>query len=159
LKVPQAAPLLDTEKGVGRINTHAFKEWVIRGQVSIISEKAQALLIPPAVGKSWAYNTLADAEKSKVDRTTLGMKPGDRRPLSDLGLVRTTAAIRPLGTDEKGSCKIATVRGLQNSLIISESGLLKLIMRSSKPVAKQFQNWVTGVGLPAIRKDGGYIFR
>ncbi|MDX0270928.1 BRO family protein [Sinorhizobium meliloti] len=41
--------------------------------------------------------------------------------------------------------------------LISESGLYKLIMRSNKPEAKDFQNWVTRVVLPAIRKDGGYI--
>jgi len=30
-------------------------------------------------------------------------------------------------------------------------------MRSDKPKARDFQNWVTRVVLPAIRKDGGYI--
>ena len=38
--------------------------------------------------------------------------------------------------------------------MVSESGLYKLVMRSSKPEAKQFQDWVTNVVLPAIRKDG-----
>jgi prophage antirepressor-like protein len=38
--------------------------------------------------------------------------------------------------------------------LISESGLYKLIMRSDKPQAKPFQDWVTKVVLPAIRKDG-----
>lgn len=42
-------------------------------------------------------------------------------------------------------------------LLISESGLYKLIMRSDKPKARAFQNWVTGTVLPSIRKDGGYI--
>ena len=41
--------------------------------------------------------------------------------------------------------------------LITESGLYKLVMRSDKPMAKDFQNWVTRVVLPAIRKDGGYI--
>lgn len=40
---------------------------------------------------------------------------------------------------------------------VSESGLYKLVMRSKKWEAKDFQNWVTKVVLPAIRKDGGYI--
>lgn len=40
---------------------------------------------------------------------------------------------------------------------VSESGLYKLIMRSDKPEAKPFQDWVTKVVLPAIRKDGAYI--
>jgi len=40
--------------------------------------------------------------------------------------------------------------------IISESGLYKFIMRSDKPEAKTFQNWVTQEVLPAIRKTGSY---
>lgn len=40
---------------------------------------------------------------------------------------------------------------------ILENGLYKLIMRSDKPEARDFQNWVTRVVLPAIRKDGAYI--
>lgn len=43
------------------------------------------------------------------------------------------------------------------SLCISESGLYKLIMRSDKPEARAFQDWVTKVVLPAIRKDGAYV--
>ena len=34
--------------------------------------------------------------------------------------------------------------------VISESGLYKLIMRSDKPEAKAFQNWVTQEVLPAL---------
>ncbi|HEX6957769.1 MAG TPA: Bro-N domain-containing protein [Ferrovibrio sp.] len=41
--------------------------------------------------------------------------------------------------------------------LISESGLYRLILRSDKPEARQFQDWVTRVVLPAIRKDGAYI--
>ena len=42
-------------------------------------------------------------------------------------------------------------------LIISEPGLYKLIMRSRKPEAKEFQRWVTHEVLPQIRKTGSYI--
>lgn len=41
--------------------------------------------------------------------------------------------------------------------LISESGLYKLIMRSDKPVARKFQDWVTREVLPAIRRKGGYV--
>lgn len=41
-------------------------------------------------------------------------------------------------------------------LIISEPGLYKLIMRSRKPEAKEFQRWVTHEVLPTIRKHGAY---
>ncbi|PDT48604.1 BRO family protein [Sinorhizobium fredii] len=37
------------------------------------------------------------------------------------------------------------------------STLYKLIMRSDKPEARAFQDWVTRTVLSAIRKDGGYI--
>lgn len=39
--------------------------------------------------------------------------------------------------------------------IISESSLYKLVMRSDKPEAKRFQDWVTKEVLPSIRKTGG----
>lgn len=42
-------------------------------------------------------------------------------------------------------------------VFISEPGLYKLIMRSRKPGAKEFQRWVTHEVLPSIRKTGGYI--
>jgi len=57
----------------------------------------------------------------------------------------------------KGIKRIDTLGGPQDISIISESGLYKLVMRSDKPEARAFQDWVTGVVLPAIRKDGGYI--
>lgn len=41
--------------------------------------------------------------------------------------------------------------------VISESGLYQLIMRSDKPEARKFQDWVTRDVLPAIRKTGGYL--
>jgi len=42
-------------------------------------------------------------------------------------------------------------------VLVSESGLYKLIMRSDKPQARLFQDWVTRDVLPAIRKDGAYV--
>lgn len=39
-------------------------------------------------------------------------------------------------------------------VFISEPGLYKLIMRSRKPEAKEFQRWVTHEVLPSIRKHG-----
>lgn len=40
---------------------------------------------------------------------------------------------------------------------LSESGLYKLIMRSDKPQARAFQDWVTREVLLRIRKDGAYV--
>lgn len=50
--------------------------------------------------------------------------------------------------------------GLQSNVsttMISESGLYKLSVRSKKPQARAFQNWVTRIVLPAISQDGAYV--
>lgn len=59
--------------------------------------------------------------------------------------------------DERGVAKLPTVRGMQPHTVVAESGLYKLIMRSDKPEARKFQDWVTREVLPSIRKNGGYI--
>jgi len=45
-------------------------------------------------------------------------------------------------------------RGL---LIIPESDVYRLIMRSRLPEAERFEEWVVGEVLPSIRKHGGYL--
>lgn len=47
--------------------------------------------------------------------------------------------------------------GVQQLVYISEQNLYKVIMRSDKPQAEPFQDWVCGEVLPSIRKTGGYI--
>lgn len=42
-------------------------------------------------------------------------------------------------------------------IFINEQNLYKVIMRSDKPQAEKFQDWVCGDVLPSIRKTGGYI--
>ncbi len=42
-------------------------------------------------------------------------------------------------------------------IMVNESGLYSLILRSNKPEAKKFKKWVTSEVLPAIRKHGGYL--
>jgi prophage antirepressor-like protein len=41
-------------------------------------------------------------------------------------------------------------------IIVNEKGLYRLLMRSSKPEAERFQDWVFGEVLPQIRKTGTY---
>ena len=41
-------------------------------------------------------------------------------------------------------------------LIVNESGLFSLILRSDKPQAKKFKKWVTSEVLPSIRRTGSY---
>lgn len=68
------------------------------------------------------------------------------------GSVNTTAALRSLDATEVTTTQISGNRGSLPK-IISESGLYKLIMRSDKPQARPFQDWVTKVVLPTIRKE------
>nr|UWI38763.1 MAG: antirepressor protein KilAC domain [Bacteriophage sp.] len=67
-------------------------------------------------------------------------------------------AISQLDSDEKNTVVISDgIPGNPNRTIISEPGMYKLIMRSRKPEAKEFQRWVTHEVLPQIRKHGAYM--
>lgn len=60
--------------------------------------------------------------------------------------------------DEKGVDSINTLTngGEQMMLFVNEKNLYKVIMRSDKPQAEPFQDWVCGEVLPSIRKTGSY---
>ena len=73
------------------------------------------------------------------------------------GKPNTTRATAGLSGTEKGVHQISTPGGAQDMAVVSESGLYRLIMRSDKPEARQFQDWMTQDVLPAIRKDGAYV--
>ena len=47
--------------------------------------------------------------------------------------------------------------GVQDTIVINESGLYALILSSKLPSAKEFKHWVTSEVLPSIRKTGGYV--
>lgn len=57
---------------------------------------------------------------------------------------RTERIVHPLG-------------GAQQSIVINESGLYSLILKSKLPSARVFKRWVTSEVLPAIRQHGGYL--
>jgi prophage antirepressor-like protein len=65
-------------------------------------------------------------------------------------------ALRRLRDDEKGPRLTRTPGGPQQTTWVTEPGLYKLVMRSRKPEAERFQDWVTHDVLPAIRKTGSY---
>ena len=70
-----------------------------------------------------------------------------------IGLQNTTDSIKALDDDERDR----KILGAQLVNIISEAGLYRLVMRSTKPAAKTFQKWVTGTVLPTLRRDGLYV--
>lgn len=60
--------------------------------------------------------------------------------------------------DKQGVDKIYTLTdgGKQQLVYVNEPNLYRVIFRSNKPEAKQFQDWVFNEVLPAIRKTGRY---
>lgn len=71
-----------------------------------------------------------------------------------LGYKNTTQAVADnLDHDERYICQIDRGGSL---VLINESGLYALVLRSRKPEARKFAKWVTGEVLPSIRKTGGY---
>ena len=73
-----------------------------------------------------------------------------------LGFSRSRDSARMLDDDEKGAHIVRTPGGDQEVIIINESGVYSLALRSRKPEAKPFRKWVTSEVLPAIRKTGQY---
>lgn len=76
-----------------------------------------------------------------------------------LELTNPAVALQSLDDDEKTNLSNSYVWSEpgRRPLIISEPGLYRLVIRSRKPEAKEFQRWVTHEVLPSIRKTGGYI--
>lgn len=67
----------------------------------------------------------------------------------------TNKALLGLDSDEK--CEHEEYSGSgRKPILINESGLYSLILRSRKAEAKRFKKWVTAEVLPSIRKTGGY---
>ncbi len=60
------------------------------------------------------------------------------------GKPNVAIACRHLNEDQKGVYQIHTPYGAPKAVVISESGLYKLIMRSDKDTARPFQDWVKG---------------
>ncbi|MDF0729119.1 BRO family protein [Pseudomonas entomophila] len=74
---------------------------------------------------------------------------------SALALSDTNKALLGLDSDEK--CEHEQYSGSgRKPILINESGLYSLILRSRKAEAKRFKKWVTAEVLPSIRKHGRY---
>ena len=74
-----------------------------------------------------------------------------------LGYTNSRKALADHVDDEdKGVTKCDTLGGVQETVIINESGLYALTFASKLPTAKAFRRWVTSEVLPSIRKTGSY---
>ena len=75
-----------------------------------------------------------------------------------LGYSNTSDALKKhVDIEDKGVAKCDTLGGTQEMIVINESGLYSLVLRSKLPGAKKFRRWVTSEVLPQIRKTGGYV--
>lgn len=90
--------------------------------------------------------------------------PKDVASILEIGDSATRMAISKMNERQVIKLKNSNVkdidfRKLHNTgeNFLTESGVYRLIMRSSKPEAERFQDWVTDEVLPTIRKTGGYI--
>lgn len=80
----------------------------------------------------------------------------DCMSIRDLG--NPTETVKMFDDDEFSTTEVIDSIGRrQQAYIISEPGLYRLVMRSRKPEAKEFQRWVTHEVLPSIRKHGAYM--
>lgn len=78
--------------------------------------------------------------------------------MSILDLGNPTETVKMFDKDEFSTTEVIDSIGRrQQTYIISEPGLYRLVMKSRKPEAKEFQRWVTHEVLPRIRRTGGYI--
>lgn len=74
-----------------------------------------------------------------------------------LNLSKYRDALSHLDDDERMSIQVDTLGGLQNMSCVNECGLYTLVLRSTKPEAKEFRRWITHDVIPSIRKTGGYL--
>lgn len=78
--------------------------------------------------------------------------------MSILDLGNPTETVKMFDDDEFSTTEVIDSIGRrQQAYIISEPGLYRLVMRSRKPEAKEFQRWVTHEVLPSIRRHGAYM--
>lgn len=76
-----------------------------------------------------------------------------------LDLSNASLSLKNIPEKWKGMRKISSKSGDQDMLVVNESGLYKLIMRSVKPIAQKFQEWVCEEVLPSIRKKGEFVLQ
>jgi anti-repressor protein len=73
-----------------------------------------------------------------------------------LGFRDASNAARVLRAGQTRYSDLSTNAGSRNVAVCNESGLYRLIMRATAPVAEPFQDWVTSEVLPRIRRTGSY---
>ena len=76
-----------------------------------------------------------------------------------LNISRTSRLFRELDTKGVADYHTPTHGGIQKLKFINEPNLYRIIFRSNKSEALNFQNWVFADVLPSLRKTGSYTAR
>lgn len=71
-----------------------------------------------------------------------------------LNIGRSRDALRNMDQKYKGAYKTRTLGGTQEVLTLNEKGIYRLIMRSNKPEAEAFQDWVFDI-IKQLRESNG----
>jgi len=69
------------------------------------------------------------------------------------------AVITNVDDDDRRASTIMTPSGTQGMVVINESGMYSMILRSQLDSSKRFKRWVTSEVLPSIRKTGSYSIK
>lgn len=97
----------------------------------------------------WNGHSIRFVEKEPGDWWSVAADIADA-----IGFRDANMATRKMRSEYKGTHKVRTPSGEQDMLILSEKGLYRLIMRSNKPEAEAFQDWVFDV-LKTLRQSSG----
>ena len=102
------------------------------GKVRVVEIDGEGWLVGKDVAEVLGYKNLSDALSKHIDEEDkLQIAKHDLQECEDIGT--------------------------KGAIVINESGLYSLVLRSKLPQAKQFKRWVTSEVLPSIRKHGAYM--
>lgn len=143
----------------------AFCEWVKSDILPLLDGNIDAPTPHPTLQPA-AEQKVAGADtfyNNQFGTLTVITRDGDpwfigKEVAKKLGYSNPLKAIRDHVDDEdKGVNDLFTPGGQQQMIIINESGLYSLILKSKLPDAKSFKRWVTSEVLPSIRRHGAYM--
>lgn len=131
-----------------------FETRLFPGIRALVEEGGEPWFIAKDVADALGYIRTRDAVKEHCD---------DGRPLSSFDFQVGSGESSPSKTyAERRLAKLGKrpkIFGLDpKAILIPESDVYALIMSSKLPSAKAFKRWITKEVLPAIRKDGMYVW-
>lgn len=117
----------------------------LSGEVTFQGQRVRSVMLD---GEPWfsAQDVCVILEIADAAQAVRPLDPAQRRVL-----LKSDHAV-----SDTGCSSLFTGRAWRHT-VINKAGLYRLVMRSDKPEAQAFQNWLAEVVLPSIDKHGGYI--